>query len=53
MKDGKYVVTPEELLKLLAEAYRYGYASYEHIDAGLEPYDADGYARWILLKLTK
>lgn len=41
----------DELLNLLKEAYRNGYATYEMIDAGLEPYDADGYARWVLLGL--
>lgn len=41
----------DELLNLLKEAYRNGYATYEMVDAGLEPYDADVYARWVLLKL--
>jgi hypothetical protein len=39
----------DELLNLLKEAYRNGYAIYEMSDSGLEPYDADGYARWVLL----
>lgn len=38
----------DELLNLLKEAYRNGYVTYEMVDAGLEPYDADGYARWVL-----
>lgn len=41
----------DELLNLLKEAYRNGYATYEMVDAGLEPYDADGYARWVLLRM--
>jgi hypothetical protein len=47
----KIELTTDELLNLLKEAYRNGYATYEMTDAGLEPYDADGYARWILLGL--
>ena len=47
----KIELTEEELLTLLKEAYRNGYATYEMVDAGLEPYDADGYARWVVLGL--
>ena len=47
----KIELTPDELLNLLKEAYRNGYATYELVDAGLEHYDADGYARWVLLGL--
>jgi hypothetical protein len=47
----KFELTTDELLNLLKEAYRNGYATYEMVDAGLEPYDADGYARWVLLGL--
>jgi hypothetical protein len=47
----KIELTEEELLTLLKEAYRNGYATYEMLDAGLEPYDADGYARWVVLGL--
>jgi hypothetical protein len=41
----------DELVNLLKEAYHNGYATYEMVNAGLEPYDADGYARWVLLRL--
>ncbi len=47
----KIELTTDELFNLLKEAYRNGYSSYEMVDAGLEPYDADGYAKWVLLKL--
>jgi hypothetical protein len=47
----KIELTTDELLNLLKEAYRNGYATYEMVDAGLEPYDADGYTRWVLLGL--
>jgi hypothetical protein len=47
----KIELTADELLNLLKEAYRNGYATYEMVDDGLESYDADGYARWILLGL--
>jgi hypothetical protein len=49
----KYNLTSDQLLELLKEAYRNGYASYENIEAGLEPYDPDGYARWVILKLKQ
>jgi len=51
MISKNFTLTYEELLLLLKEAYRNGYATYEMTDAGLEPYDADGYARWVLLGL--
>ena len=44
-------ITQEELHRLLVEAYRNGYATYEMVEAGLEKYDPDGYARWVLLKI--
>jgi hypothetical protein len=47
----KIELTTDELFNLLKEAYRNGYATYEMVDAGLEPYGADGYARWVLLGL--
>ena len=51
MKNKTFNLTYDQLLALLKEAYRNGYASYEVADAGLEPYDSDGYARWVLLGL--
>lgn len=51
MCSKNFTLTYDELLLLLKEAYRNGYAIYEIADAGLEPYDADGYARWVLLGL--
>lgn len=47
----KFTLTYDELILLIKEAYRNGYTIYEMADAGLEPYDADGYARWVLLGL--
>lgn len=52
IKPQNITLTYDELMLLLKEAYRNGYAIYEMADAGLEPYDADGYARWVLLGLT-
>jgi len=46
----KIELTYEQLFELLKEAYRTGYFTYEHTDAGLEVYDAEGYVRWVLLK---
>ena len=51
MSSKNFTLTYDELLLLLKEAYRNGYATYEMTDAGLEPYDSDGYARWVLLGL--
>ena len=51
MGAENFTLTYDELLLLLKEAYRHGYVTYEMTDAGLEPYDADGYARWVLLGL--
>ena len=51
MSSKNFTLNYDELLLLLKEAYRNGYATYEMTDAGLEPYDADGYARWVLLGL--
>lgn len=50
-KMKKIELTKDELLHLLKEAYRNGFATYEMVEAGLEPYDSDGYARWVLLGL--
>jgi hypothetical protein len=47
--NKKIELTADELLDLLKTAYKTGYATYEMVDAGLEPYDPDSYARWILL----
>ena len=41
----KFEFTYEELLNLLKESYRNGYSVYESVNAGLEPYDADGYVK--------
>ena len=49
MSNTNFTLTYDELLLLLKDAYRNGYATYEIADAGLEPYDDDGYARWVLL----
>jgi uncharacterized protein YjgD (DUF1641 family) len=51
--DKKIELTTDELLNLLKEAYRNGYSTYEMVDAGLEHYDADGYARWVLFGLKQ
>jgi len=44
-------IEKDKLKRMLMEAYRHGYASFEMIDAGLESYDAEGYANWSILKL--
>lgn len=47
----KIEIDKEDLRKIIKEAYRHGFASFEMVDAGLESYDADGYANWQLIKL--
>ena len=53
MSNKNFTLTYDELLLLLKEAYRNGYSTYEMADAGLERYDDDGYARWVLLGMEK
>ena len=53
MSNPNFTLTYDELLLLLKEAYRNGYATYEMTAAGLEPYDDDGYSRWVLLGMEK
>ena len=53
MSNKNFTLTYDELLLLLKDAYRNGYATYEMTAAGLEPYDDDGYARWVLLGMEK
>jgi hypothetical protein len=48
--NKKIELTADELLNLLKTAYKTGYATYEMVEAGLEPYDPDSYARWVLLR---
>ena len=52
MGDNQFNLSYDELLNLLKDAYRNGYTVYEKADAGLEPYDSDGYARWVMLGLS-
>lgn len=47
----KFNLNYDELLNLLKEAYRNGYSAYEMVESGLETYDSDGYARWVILGL--
>ncbi len=49
--EEKIELTFDELSNLLKEAYRNGYSSYEMVEAGLEPYDADGYVRSVINKI--
>ena len=49
MSNKNFTLTYDELLLLLKDAYRNGYSTYEMTAAGLEPYDDDGNARWVLL----
>ena len=53
MSNKNFTLTYDELLLLLKDAYRNGYSTYEMTAAGLEPYDDDGYARWVLLGMEK
>lgn len=47
----KFNLTSKELTEIIKEAYRNGYAKHEMVEAGLESYDADGYARWAMLSI--
>jgi len=51
VSSKKFNLTSKELTEVIKEAYRNGYAKYEMVEAGLETYDADGYARWSMLSI--
>lgn len=44
-------LTTDELIELLRSAYYTGYATYEIVEAGLESYDSESYARYVVQKL--
>jgi len=48
--DNNVRIPISDLKNIIMNAYKHGYSTYEMVDAGLEPYDADNYANWILLK---
>lgn len=52
INNNQFNLSYDKLFDLLKEAYRNGYAVYEKADAGLEPYDSEGYARWVMLGLS-
>jgi hypothetical protein len=52
INNKQFNLSYDELLNLLKYAYRNGYTVYENADAGLEPYDSEGYARWVMLGLS-
>jgi hypothetical protein len=41
------------VLELIECAYKEGYNQYEIVEAGLEPFDKTGYAKWKIGDLTK
>ena len=41
-------LTQQELINIIKEAYRHGFSSYEMVEAGLESFDAQGYAEWVV-----
>ena len=43
----------EEILKLIKQSLKHGFNSYESADAGLEAFDVDIEAKWILTKFLK
>jgi hypothetical protein len=50
--EKKYVLTSEDIFILVKEAYRHGFSTCEMVEAGLEGYDAEGYAAWIVRSLN-
>lgn len=46
-------LTIDELKDLLKKAYTKGYLQFEAVEVGLESFDPETYANWIILKLTK
>ena len=53
LEGRTYQLTEYELTRLLMEAYRNGFSTYEMVEAGLESYDLEGYAKWVIYGLKK
>lgn len=51
MKTKVYIFNHQQLMDQLKEAYRNGFATAEMVEAGLETYDALGYALWTIASL--
>ena len=49
--EKKYILTEDDIFALLKEAYRHGFSTSDMVEAGLERYDADGYAGWAIKSL--
>jgi len=43
-------ISISDLKTIIMNAYKHGYSTYEMVEAGLEPYDAENYANWVMLK---
>lgn len=50
--EKKYILTEDDIFALLKEAYRHGFSTSDMVEAGLERYDAEGYAAWIVRSLN-
>jgi hypothetical protein len=46
-------LTIDELKDLLKQAYIKGYLQFEAVEVGLESFDPETYASWVLQKLNK
>lgn len=49
--EKKYILTEDDIFTLLKEAYRHGFSTCDMVEAGLERYDAEGYAVWAIKSL--
>ena len=49
--EKKYILTEDDIFALLKEAYRHGFSTCDMVEAGLERYDAEGYAVWAIKSL--
>ena len=48
--SSKILIDKKELLELTTKAIKEGFNTYEIVDSGLESFDADDMARWIISK---
>jgi len=48
--SSKILIDKKELLELTTKAIKEGFNSYEIVDSGLESFDAEAMARWIISK---
>ncbi len=52
-KSTSFNISYQALYILLKNAYKEGFNTFEMVEAGLEPYNPDGYSDWIVKTISK